>query len=89
MDQHHQDQLLMMLTDAIQLVAKTGTAARDDRLLTASAWLRRARKLFREAQDLLELAILEREEGSANGGNSRGDGEGEDDADSGGTAEAT
>lgn len=67
------EQMIELLTEAVPLVADVPHHAGDGHLLTAAAWLRRARRTFRDCQDLIELEILEQDEERGKGRGRRED----------------
>jgi len=57
------EKVLDRMAEGIDMVGQSGHSIAEGYFRTASAWLRRGRKILREAQDLLELTILEMEGG--------------------------
>lgn len=53
--------VMELLGDGVVRIADAGSQIAEGRLLTGAAWLRRARKLLREAQELLgdEIKTME------------------------------
>ena len=62
------EKVLDRMAEGIDLVGQSGHSIAEGYLKTAAAWLRRGRRIMREAQDLLELAILEMEGGNGDEG---------------------
>ena len=62
LDQHRYDSLVSTLSEAVDLVGQSVALVDTDRLRTAREWLRRSRKLIRQAQEILELEIMDRED---------------------------
>lgn len=54
--------MIDLLTMAVPLLGEVPHHARAGHLLTAAAWLRRARRTMRDCQDLIEIEILEQDD---------------------------
>jgi hypothetical protein len=62
LDQHRYDSLVSTLSEAVDLVGQSVALVDTDRLRTAREWLRRSRRLIRQAQEILELEIMDRDD---------------------------
>ena len=64
--------ILEHMGDAVNMIADSGEQIGEGRLLTAAAWLRRGRRILRDAQDLLGVEIRNQEGGPNEDSSSKG-----------------
>ena len=62
LDRERYDSLVNTLSEAVDLVGQSLALVDTNRLRTAKEWLRRSRKLIREAWEILDLEIMDRED---------------------------
>lgn len=62
LDRERYDSLVNTLSEAVDLVGQSLALVDTNKLRTAKEWLRRSRKLIREAWEILDLEIMDRED---------------------------